>query len=379
MRFRKFLAVFLLLYFVVFAGLAYAAPANAPKNAPTKAPTTTPTTAPTVAQNVSVTGMRWGRSVDAVTGARTVRLVLDLSAPITVDQFVTSKPNWRIVLTMRGARADKLKIAPSPDPTVVKGMNLLTSTKDTLHVIIDLPAELTAEQYKVFTLKADPQAKRPFRVVVDIERPVPITEVKFSSGLRGKLIVLDPGHGGSDPGAIGVRGSYEKKMNLDLSMLVKTILERAGARVVMTRATDIDLTPVNATDRDELRARANVANQRKADIFVSIHHNASPNPDMCGTTTFYYMKSNLDLILAQSLHNAMLRGGGLANQGVRTANFFVIKNTLMPAALLEVGFMSNPQEEQTLNSPAFQQKMALAIVAGIDQYFAQAAKLRGGK
>ena len=375
MRFRKILAVLFLLYLVVSAGVAFAAPITAPKTAPVKNQTTTPTVSPIV----SITGMRWGRSVDAVTGARTVRLVLDLSAPITVDQFVTSKPNWRIVLTMRGAKADKLKIAPSPDPTVVKGMSLLTSTKDTIHVIIDLPAELTAEQYKVFTLKEDLKAKRPFRVVVDIEKPVPITDVKFSSGLRGKLIVLDPGHGGSDPGAIGVRGSYEKKLNLDLSMLVKTILERAGARVVMTRTTDVDLTPVNASDRDELRARANVANHRKADIFISVHHNASPNPDMCGTTTFYYMKSNLDLVLAQSLHNAMLKGGGLANQGVRTANFFVIKNTLMPAALLEIGFMSNPQEEQTLNSPAFQQKMALAIVTGIDQYFAQAAKLRGGK
>jgi N-acetylmuramoyl-L-alanine amidase len=329
--------------------------------------------------NLAITGMKWGRTADAVTGSQKIRLVLETNGPVTVDHFVTSKPNWRIILTMRGVNVDKLKIAPSPDGSVVKGMSILKSAKDTVHVVVELPAELTAEQYKVFTLKADPKAKRPFRIVVDVEKSVPLTDLKFSSGLKGKLIALDPGHGGSDPGALGRRGSNENKLNLDLSMLVKTILERAGAKVAMTRTTDVDLTPVNASDRDELRARVMVGNNRKADIFVSIHHNASPNPDMCGTTTYYFRKTNLDLILAQSIHDAMLKGGGLSNQGVRTANFYVVKNALMPAALLEIGFMSNPQEEQTLNNPAFQQKMAVAIVAGIDQFFAQAAKLRGGK
>jgi N-acetylmuramoyl-L-alanine amidase len=328
---------------------------------------------------ISITGMKWGRSADAVTGSLKVRLVLETSEAVTVDHFVTSKPNWRIILTLQGVNADKLKITPSPDVTVIKGMSILKSTKDKMHVIVDLPAELTADQYKVFVLKADPKAKRPFRIVVDVEKTVPLTDLRFSSGLRGKLITLDPGHGGSDPGALGRRGSHEKKLNLDLALQVKAILERAGARVAMTRTNDIDLTPVNASDRDELSARTMVANTRKADIFVSIHHNSSPSPDLCGTTTYYFRKTNLDLILAQAVHEAMLKGGGLTNQGVRTANFYVVKNTLMPAVLLEIGFMSNPKEEQTLNNPVFQQKMAVAIVAGIDRFFNQAAKLRGGQ
>jgi N-acetylmuramoyl-L-alanine amidase len=315
--------------------------------------------------------------MDAVTGSVKVRLVLDLTGPVDVDQFVTSKPNWRLVVTMRDAGVDNPPIPPSSDQTIVKGMSFSKSAKDTVHAIIELPGPLADGQYKVFTVKADPKAKRPFRVVIDVEKSVPITDVRFSAGLQGKLIAIDPGHGGSDPGAIGPQRTFEKKLNLDLSMQVKAILERAGAKVAMTRETDIDCSTPDATDREELMARAMVGNSRKADIFISIHHNSSANPGLSGTTTYYYRKTLFDAVLAQCLQDAMVRGGGLDNIGVRTANFFVVKNTTMPAALLEIGFISNPQEEQILNSPAFQQKMALAIVAGIDQFFGQAAKMRG--
>ena len=336
-------------------------------------------TAPAQANAKKITGVRWGRSADAVTGSVNVRLVLEMSGPVQVSQFVTNKPNWRLVVTLRGANAGKLKAAPSPDTSVIKGLSVIKSTKDTAHAVIELPGELKEGQYKVFTVKADAKAKRPFRVVIDVEKSVPGTDVRFSAGLKGKLIVLDPGHGASDPGAIGPRGTYEKKLNLDLGLKVKAILERAGARVVMTRQTDVDLSTPNMSDRDELRARTMVANKRKADVFISIHHNASANTALTGTTTYYFNKTVHDAVLAKCLQSAMVRGGGLDNIGVRTANFFVVKNAWMPAALLEIGFLSNPQEEQMLNNPAFQQKMALAIVAGIDQFFGQAAKMRGGK
>ena len=327
--------------------------------------------------NVKITAVRWGRTVDAVTGTVKIRLVLDASGPVEVEQFITAKPNWRLFVTLRGASADNIAIPPSPDPTIIKGLSLVKSTKDTVHALIELPGSLPEDQYKVFTVKADPKANRPFRIVIDVGKTVPITDVKFSPGLKGKVIAIDPGHGGSDPGAIGPQRTFEKKVNLDLSMQVKTILERAGAQVVMTRQTDIDCSNPDATDREELMARAMVANNRKADIFISIHHNSSANSNLTGTTTYYYRKTLFDAVLAQSIQDAMVRGGGLDNIGVRTANFFVVKNTWMPAALLEIGFLSNPREEQMLSSPAFQQKMALAIVAGIDQFFGQAAKMRG--
>ncbi|HWR30487.1 MAG TPA: N-acetylmuramoyl-L-alanine amidase [Negativicutes bacterium] len=356
MRFRYYVSLLILFLLSLSAVLVSAAPAEA---------------------SAKIIGVRWGRTTDAVTGAIKVRVVLETSGPVEVDQFITAKPNWRLVVTLRGANADQLTIPPSPDQTVVKGMSLVKSTKDTVHAILELPGSLPEDQYKVFTVKADPKAKRPFRVVIDVEKSVPMSDVKFSAGLKGKLIVLDPGHGGSDPGAIGPRRTYEKNLNLSLGMQVKAILERSGAQVVMTRQTDIDCSTPDASDRDELRARTMVANDRKADLFISIHHNASANTDLSGTTTYYYRKTMFDVVLAQCLQDAMIRGGGLDNIGVRTANFFVVKNTWMPAALLEIGFISNPQEEQILNSSAFQQKMALAIVAGIDQFFGQAAKMRG--
>ena len=115
-----------------------------------------------------ITGVRWGRTADAVTGAVRVRLVIETSGPVEVGQFITSKPNWRLVVTLRGAVADNLAMPPSPDRTIVDKMSTMKSGKDTTHVILELPQSLTEDQYKVFTLKADPKAKRPFRVVVDL-------------------------------------------------------------------------------------------------------------------------------------------------------------------------------------------------------------------
>lgn len=336
-----------------------------------------PVSAAAADTGVKITGIRWGRTADAVTGSVKVRLVLETSGPVEAGQFITSKPNWRLVATLRGATADNIAVPSSPDKAIVEKMSIVKSGKDTVHVILDLPQSITEDQYKVFTLKADPKAKRPFRVVIDVEKAVPPGELKYSAGLRNKIVALDAGHGGTDPGAIGVRGSREKDLNLFLTLKVKTILEAAGARVLMTRTNDVDVSNPDASDRDELRARTLVGNNNRADIFISIHHNSSANTGLTGTTTYYFHKSMFDVVLAQSIQAAMVQAGGLVNIGVRPANFFVVKNTTMPAALLEIGFLSNPQEELILANPSFQQKMAQAIVAGIDQFFGQAAKMRG--
>jgi N-acetylmuramoyl-L-alanine amidase len=172
-------------------------------------------------------------------------------------------------------------------------------------------------------------------------------------------------------------GTREKQLNLSLAMEVKTGLEKAGAKVLMTRETDIDVFGPKATDREELWSRVKVANFNQADIFISIHHNASINRDRSGTSTYYFLKTTYDVMLAQRIQETMLQAGGLANIGVKPANFFVVKNATMPAALLEVGFLSNPQEEQLLGSIAFQQKMAQAIVVGINQFFDYVGKTQG--
>jgi len=324
-----------------------------------------------------LTGVRWSRTADAVTGLIKVRLILETSGPVEFDQFITAVPNWRLVVTLKGVDVENFNIPPSPDTSVVTKMSVVKSPKNIAHAVIDFPGTLTQDQYKIITLPADPKTKTPFQVVIEVQKTVRPSDLTFYPGLRGKVIAIDPGHGGSDPGAIGVLGSREKQLNLSVAMQVKAILDKAGAKVLMTRDNDFDVFGPNATDREELRARALVANDNRADIFISIHHNSSANHDRNGTTTYYYMKTLFDVVLAQSLQEAMVQAGGLVNIGVRPANFYVVKNASMPAALLEIGFISNPQEEQTLTSSTFQQKMAQAIVVGIDQFFGQAAKMRG--
>ena len=327
--------------------------------------------------DVKLTGVRWSRTADAVTGLIKVRLILETNSPVEVDQFLTSMPNWRLVVSLSGVGGDNIKIPPSPDASVVTKMSVVKSPKNMTHVVVDFPGAIKQDQYSVTTVQSDPRTKRPFQVIIEMQKTVRPSELKFLPGLKGKTVVIDAGHGGSDPGAIGPMGTREKQLNLSLAMKVKASLETAGAKVLMTRETDVDVSSPNATDREELWARVWVANRNRADLFVSIHHNSSANRDKTGTSTYYFLKTSYDAMLAQYIQDAMLRAGGLLNLGVRPANFFVVKNATMPAALLEVGFISNPQEEQLLGNPDFQQKMAQAVVAGIDQFFLQAATMRG--
>ena len=327
--------------------------------------------------DVKITGVRWNRTVDAVTGLIKVRLAVETSEPVEVDPFITALPNWRIITTLRGATIDKFAIPPSPDTSVVTKMSMIKSGRGTIHIAVDLPGVVNKDQYRVYTLPADPKTKSPFQIIFEVQRTAQPSDLKFLSGLKGKVVAIDPGHGGSDPGAIGVQGTREKQVNLDVAMQVKTNLEKHGAIVLMTRETDNDVSELRGPGRGELQARTMFANQNQADIFISIHHNAAVRPTASGTGTYYYLKTVFDTVLAQSLQEAMLQAGGLVHYGVRTANFYVVKNVTMPAVLLEVGFLSNAQEEQILNTPDFQQKIARGIVTGIDRFFVQAAKMRG--
>jgi len=168
-------------------------------------------------------------------------------------------------------------------------------------------------------------------------------------------------------------------VTLAVSQRVRALLEKAGAKVIMTRTDDRDVYPQpGASDRDELQARVNVANSRKADLFLSIHANAFNNRNIGGTTVYYYQKTQYDLLLAQTLSASLVPAIGLADRGVKPANFYVVRRTLMPAALIELAYISNPTEEKLLMSPQFQEKSAQAIVAGLDKFFAAASLKKGG-
>ena len=201
---------------------------------------------------------------------------------------------------------------------------------------------------------------------------------KITPGIKGKVIVIDAGHGGSDPGAVGKGGFKEKEANLAVAHKLAAHLKQKGATVHMTRSTDIDVMGANATDRQDLQFRVNVGTNANADLFISIHSNSSANRTVCGTSVWYYKKNNYDALLAETIQNRIVASTNLPDLGTRQAGFYVVKNSKMPAVLVEMAFISNEREEKLLASSWFQNKMVYGIAAGIDDFFTAASK-GGGK
>lgn len=185
--------------------------------------------------------------------------------------------------------------------------------------------------------------------------------------LTGKIVVLDPGHGGSQAGAFH-HGVREADVNLAIGLELKARLAAAGATVVMTRATDDLAAPPGVTPAAELQARVDIAKAADADIFVSLHANAHPTkPETAGTITFYAPGRPNDL--AAIVLEALVLETGAVNKGVRPANFYVLRNSDIPAVLVEVGFLTNSAEAARLADSAYQQEIAAGIFKGIVRFF----------
>ncbi len=169
-------------------------------------------------------------------------------------------------------------------------------------------------------------------------------------------VVIDAGHGGKDPGAIGRNGAYEKSVNLAIAKDLKNILQQRGLSVVMTRSSD------KFVDLDE---RADIANRNDARLFVSIHSNARDDSSMRGYTVYVSRSSSgRSETLAESIIRSM-SGTGLADQGMGRADYRVLVGTKCPAVLVEVGYLSNSREASMLASSSFQNRIAEAIADGI--------------
>ena len=192
------------------------------------------------------------------------------------------------------------------------------------------------------------------------------------TGLSGKVIVIDPGHGGNDSGAIGPTGVMEKTVTLNIALRLQKLLEAEGATVYMTRSTDTEVSPkgANASDIEELQARCDVANNHDADIFISIHNDSFTNGAAKGTTGYYYSRGSAkSRDLADKVRSGVIDQIGTQSRGTQSCNFYVVKHTDMPATLVEVAFISNPEEEKLLNSDDGAQKAAQGIADGIADYF----------
>lgn len=391
-----------------------------------------------VASAAQVTDAKWGVSADNV-----VRIVIDSTAPVTYSVDAESR---LLTLTVDAPYKEEINCSEKVRSTLVPSMQTVSMGDKTV-IKLALTKQITAADYKSFTLKADPTTKRPDRVVLDItaaksaaanntvaantsssvkapavvsSKPVvsnkptaagsvpvvvkpvvktdtdkkdrdkdkekedkkeekketPKKEViksdgkyRTSGGLKGKIITLDPGHGGSDPGAVGANGTKEKNITLAIAEKVEELLKKRGAKVYMTRTTDKDVFGPYASDVDELQARVNVAEKHDSDLFVSLHINSSVNKKIGGFSTFYYPKTSQDLKIAKAIQDQLTSNFGVDDLGVREANFYVIKRSSMPATLLELCFISNPKEEKLMNSKWFQNKTAKLIAEGIEEYF----------
>lgn len=201
-------------------------------------------------------------------------------------------------------------------------------------------------------------------------------ETTLSYGIANKIIVIDPGHGGFDPGAW--RGDVlEKDITLQISKKLAERLSQAGAMVILLRETDCALIPegddeaVGGLKHQDLANRVKKANEAGADLFISIHANADLSPKWSGAQTFYNSKSEQSKALAEAIQEELIRILGNTNRKVKTGNYYVLEHTEMPAVIVEVGFISNPREARLLTSSEYQSKLAYAIFSGIVKSQAQ--------
>lgn len=183
-----------------------------------------------------------------------------------------------------------------------------------------------------------------------------------SWGLAGKRIVVDPGHGGKNPGAVGPTGLKESDANWRVATALKYYLEKqGGAKVLLTRTQYQDVS---------LAGRVTKANRWGAERFISVHHNAASNPNWNGVETYSPRNGSwASHDMRNKIHNRLVGGLGIRNIGAKTAGFYVLRNTKMPSVLVEPAFVSNRYQEARLKNPAYNWKEAYFIYAGIADHY----------
>lgn len=189
--------------------------------------------------------------------------------------------------------------------------------------------------------------------------------------ITSKVIIVDPGHGGFDPGKPGIAGEDEKDLNLKISLKLRDYLEQAGAIVIMTRTTDDD---VDGVDGMKHKSKDMVERKKLAaggDILVSIHQNSFTQQSVKGAQIFYNSQSEKGKALAESIQKSIKEYADPQNKRAAKSNtnYYVLRATEIPAIIVECGFLTNPEEEKLLNSEAYQDKIAWSIYLGIIKYY----------
>ena len=190
--------------------------------------------------------------------------------------------------------------------------------------------------------------------------------------LLGKVIYIDPGHGGVDPGAL-YSDLYEADLNLQISLKLGTELEKNGAIVYLTRYGDYDLSVKNAINRkrSDLSRRANIINVSNADIYLSIHLNSDVSSTWQGAQVFYDTVNEKNEIIAKIMQEQFKMDLKTNREYKQINNHYLYQRVKIPGVLLEVGFISNPNERYLLKQESYQEKIAISIKNGLINYFTQ--------
>lgn len=195
--------------------------------------------------------------------------------------------------------------------------------------------------------------------ITAVTRPSTTASIPVPARINGRVVVVvDPGHGGADPGAVGIGGIHEADIVLEIAEEVAAQLDEAGLQAVLTRQDDREI---------DLEPRVRLAESLNADLFVSIHANAISlsRPDVNGIETYYYDSGSA---LASSIHNSLVNATGMNDRGTRQARFYVLTRTSMPAVLVEVGFVTGQEDVVRLRDANARRQIATGIVQGILRY-----------
>jgi len=280
--------------------------------------------------------------------------------------FRITIPNAKLANEVKGLTFDanspiiKLRLQPQPPNTVVILIQPASGvTLGVLNQAGDKFLALKLQQYRQIRPPMNlPPLLPPKQQLPDLKPRQP--QITPRRDLRkGKIVVIiDPGHGGKDSGAIGIGGVQEKNIILPIGKRIAEILERNGIQVIMTRDSDYFVT---------LPGRVTMAQQANADVFVSVHANSAGanRPEVSGLETYYY---DSGLTLARVVHKKILQSLNVRDRNVRKARFYVLRKNSMPAILVETGYLTGRDDVAKLRTSAYQNQMADAIAQGILQY-----------
>ena len=201
----------------------------------------------------------------------------------------------------------------------------------------------------------------------------PLEELEIDSHER-RMIVIDAGHGGKDGGAVSVTGTFEKHLNLDISLSIRETLHVLGYEVIMTRETDVELTHPDGGTRkmQDLRGRLEIAEDNKHAVFVSIHMNKFSASKYCGLQVYYSPNNNSSINLAGAVQNAVrssLQPDNDRKIKMADSSIFLLQKITSPAILVECGFLSNENEAELLDTPEYRIKLSTVITTAIINSF----------